>query len=441
MENIIRPILEFTVILPGMLLVYLPMRTYLKQSFFMLFLWLMPLLACISIIGGIFCWHFNMPTILLLFPVALFLILLYHWTLQISLWKSGSIFLAVCAVFNCINSLTIAVNGLLTAHQNLTEMPLWFCTKAGLFYNLVCWFFVLSACYPVSHYVRSMIENDNFAQTWYVFWIIPLLFIWLNIFMVPKYRQTLYTGRILQGYIVISIVLLFVLLILYAMFLFMAINLNRNANLQQENHILSLQQERYDNLCAAIEETRRARHDMRHHFLQLSALTEQGNLKGIQNYLRSASDKIPNMNMHFCNNHAVDSIISYYYSLAKRNQIPFYAQIDLPEQIGPDEMDLCLILSNLLENALEASLQAAPSKRDIKVYVYQQSPYMLLIYTENSFKGEIREKNGVFQSSKRPGDGIGIQSIRHMVGKNGGVTTFTYENGTFTAKIMLKLDV
>ena len=113
-----------------------------------------------------------------------------------------------------------------------------------------------------------MIDDKNFARTWYIFWILPLTFIGLNLFMVPRYRNTLYTGRILHGYIVISLVLLAILVLFYAMFLLMADSLNRNARLQQENHFLSLQQARYDNLRAAIEEARQARHDIRHHFLQ-----------------------------------------------------------------------------------------------------------------------------------------------------------------------------
>ena len=97
-----------------------------------------------------------------------------------------------------------------------------------------------------------MIDDENFARTWYIFWILPLTFIGLNLFMVPRYRNTLYTGRILHGYIVISLVLLAILVLFYAMFLLMADSLNRNARLQQENHFLSLQQARYDNLRAAI---------------------------------------------------------------------------------------------------------------------------------------------------------------------------------------------
>lgn len=441
MENIINPILECSVIIPGIFLAYLPMRNCLKHSVSRLLMWLCPLLLCSSVLCGIFCYYLNMPTILLLFPLLILFMFLYHQSLDTSIWKSGSTFLAICAIFACINSLSRCINAIFTAHQNLTEVPLWFCTRAGLIYNLVCWLFVLLVLHPASHSVRAMVDNDNFAHTWYVFWFIPLWFICLNIFMVPKYRQTIYTGRILQGYIVISLVLLVILVLFYAMFFLMAVNLNRNAKLQQENHFLALQQERYDNLCNAIEETRHARHDLRHHFLQLSSLAEQGDLEKIKAYLHAASSKIPDMNMHFSDNHAVDSIVSYYYSLAQQENIPFHVQIDLPECIGSGEMNVCLILSNLLENAQEASLRTTPSRRGIKIYVYQHSPYMLLIYTENSFEGEIREKNGIFQSSKRHGNGIGIQSVRNIVDKNGGICTFTYENNTFTAKIMLKLAV
>ena len=69
----------------------------------------------------------------------------------------------------------------------------------------------------------------------------------------------------------------------------MANSLNRNARLQQENYLLSIQQERYTNLCNAIEETCQARHDMRHHFLQLSSMAEAGDLEKIKEYLYDIS--------------------------------------------------------------------------------------------------------------------------------------------------------
>lgn len=434
-----RPILEIAVIIPGMLLAYLPVKACLRQAPFKLGLWMFPLLLGISLSGGIVCYYFQIMTTLFLIPVLLFLMLLYHKTLQISIWKSSSIFLAVCAVFACVKSLSRAVNAIMIFEPDIAEKQLWLCVKAGIFYNLICLSFVLIAWYPATHMVRILIADENFAQTWYIFWILPLIFIGLNQFMVPKYQSTLYTGQILQIYIVVSIVLLIILTLFYAIFLMMALSLNKNARLQQENHFLSLQQARYENLCSAIEEARQARHDIRHHFLQLSSLAEKGDLEKIKEYLSNANSKIPDYDLHFCENQAADSVISHYAALAKRENIPFRAKADLPAHISIDQIDMCLVLSNLLENALEASLKAKSSNRRIHAEVYLHHKHLLLIQVENTFEGKIQEKNHIFQSSKRPGNGVGIQSVRHIAEKNGGDSSFTYENGVFTAKIMLRI--
>ena len=265
------------------------------------------------------------------------------------------------------------------------------------------------------------------------------MFTGLNLFMVPKYKGTLYTGRILQGYIVISLVLLMILALFYTMFLLMAISLNRNARLQLENHFLTLKEQRYDNLLVAIEEARQARHDLRHHFVQLSSLAGQGDLEKIKLYLQTAIDKIPNLDMHFCENRAADSVIGYYCALARRDNIPFHAQVDLPGKLPVDEIDMCLILSNLLENALEASMKTSAKKRSITLSAYLHSSHLLLIQVSNPYDGQIIEKNHIFQSSKRQENGVGIQSVRRIAGKNGGASAFTYENGIFSAKIMLRM--
>ena len=73
--------------------------------------------------------------------------------------------------------------------------------------------------------------------------VLPLVFIALNLFMIPKYADTLYTGRVLQGYFVICIALLFLMLFFNAIFLLMAISINRNVRLQQENQPLSMQKQ------------------------------------------------------------------------------------------------------------------------------------------------------------------------------------------------------
>lgn len=437
MINILRPVLELTVVIPGLLLAYLPLNSSLRYSVRKLFGWLLLPSLGLCIAGGFFCYHVRISSAPFLLILTTGAIAIYMISLPVSIWKSGSISLAVCAVFACLNSISRAINAVMISESNLYGHELWFQIPAGLLYNGFCWLFVLLAWYPATHSVRDMAEDENLAQTWYVFWILPLVFIVLNLFMVPRYKGTLYSGRILKGYIIISLTLLLILCLFYTMFLLIADSLNKNAKLQQENHLLNMQQTRYDNLCTAIEETRHARHDMRHHFHQLSAMAENGDLEGIREYLSLTGSRIPSLDMHFCENRAADSVAGYYCELAHRSGIPFQAQMDLPAKVPVDEIDMCLVLSNLLENALEASQKTSPSRRHIKITAYLYAEHLILIQVSNPYDGEIREKNGIFQSSKRKGNGIGLQSVRRICEKNGGADSFTYKDGIFTAKVML----
>ena len=437
MKDVLRPILELTVVFPGLLLAYFPVRSYLKQSSAKLAVWEVPLLFGLCLGGGLFCYHFGLSTAFPLLLITIVTIFLYLKTLRLSLWKSGTIALAVCAVFACLNSLSRAVGTVITIRLQLPPDKPWFCFSACIFYNVICWLTAAAAYYPATHAVRAMVEDDNFAQTWYVFWVLPMVFILLNLFITPRYQITLRIGRVLQVYIVMSIALLFLMLFFNAIFLLMAISINRNVRLQQENQLLSMQQQRYESLKAAIEEARQARHDLRHQLCQLDALAEEGNLEKIKAYLSGAVSRIPSLEMHFCENRAADSVVGYYCALAKRENIPYSVQIDLPECLPVDEINLCLVLSNLLENALEASLRTAPARRKIKLTAYLHSGSLALIQVENTYDGVIREKGGVFQSSKRKGDGVGLQSVRHIAEKSGGVSTVTYQDGVFRARVML----
>ncbi len=162
-------------------------------------------------------------------------------------------------------------------------------------------------------------------------------------------------------------------------------------------------------------------------------------MEKIKKYLLAATGKISDYNLHFCENQAVDSVFGYYSALAKRENIPFHALVSLPADLSIDEIDLCLVFSNLLENALQASVKTEPARRKINVEVYPHHNHLLLIHVENTFDGKIQQKNNIFQSSKHSGNGIGIESVRHITDKNGGACDFTYEDGIFSAKIMLRI--
>ena len=86
MTDILRPVLELSVIIPGILLVYLPVKSYLRQASLKLTSWLLPLLLGICILGGAVCCALYLPTRWVLFPLLPVIMLIYHKTLTISVF-------------------------------------------------------------------------------------------------------------------------------------------------------------------------------------------------------------------------------------------------------------------------------------------------------------------------------------------------------------------
>lgn len=434
MIDVLRPIIEIAVIMPGLLLAYLPMSRHLRTSKGKLLLLWIPILNFLCTAGGGLCYFLRIKTIWVILPVFFITAVIYCRTLKTVRWKSISVILAVYGVFSCISSISGAINFIIYPGNNSP----WFCLNAALLYNLFCWIFVILAWYPATHAARDLLEYEGVAQTWYVFWVLPLLFIALNLFLTPIHSELLYQGRSMQLYIVNDLALLCLLLLFYMLFYLMANSLNRNDRLRQENQFLSMQQAQYDNLCTAIAETREARHDMRHHFSTLAALANRKEWSELKDYLALVQESIPDSELNLCENSAVDGVAGHYCLRYKENAIPFSIKLDLPYELPISEMDMCLVMSNLLENALEASLRTDKAKRYIKIEAYIHSNNVVLLTVENAFDGTATKKNGVFQSSKRRGDGVGIQSVRRISEKNGGYCRFTAENGIFCANIMLR---
>ena len=96
--ELLRPILELGVVIPGMLLACFPVKSSLKQPLSKLVLWLAPLLALLCAAGGMVCYARRMPTAPVLAGLTLLAAVIYIKTLRITLWKSGTVALSVCAV-------------------------------------------------------------------------------------------------------------------------------------------------------------------------------------------------------------------------------------------------------------------------------------------------------------------------------------------------------
>lgn len=103
-------------------------------------------------------------------------------------------------------------------------------------------------------------------------------------------------------------------------------------------------------------------------------------------------------------------------------------------------MDLCAVISNLLENASEACARMKSADRFINIKISSTTNSLLVIIIENSYEGNIQRLGNAFISSKKKGRrGIGISSVLNITEQYNGISRFEYQDQVFKASVLLKI--
>jgi len=189
-------------------------------------------------------------------------------------------------------------------------------------------------------------------------------------------------------------------------------------------NIIEMQRAYYPLLIERIEEARRARHDLRHHLGMAQKLLSAGKEEELKQYLdRYAVDVFSLPALTFCENHIVDVILRHFDVLARKNNIDFMVDAQIPEDIFIEDADLCSLIGNLLENALEACVYVTDEKRIS--FSMKRIKDSIVIVMENTFDGYVRIKGGKYISRKKTDrEGIGLISVNAIAEKYGGKAEF-----------------
>ncbi len=279
-----------------------------------------------------------------------------------------------------------------------------------------------------------MLEN---CKTWNYLWIIPLCYAIALTVCVDK-------ENLIQSwqYVIILITMPFCLYTTFLVVIKMFTETNENARLKENvrmiNLLLIVEEETYKSLSDRIAETKVARHDIRHHLSVIEAYLQSNDQNGLLDYLKQYRSSLPkDTELILCENYAANAIVQHCMENANKEGISVSADLQLPQKIGILDCDLCIILGNCLENALEACRRMKGEHK----YIHLKSELrgeMLGITVDNSFDGLVEEKNGMFFSHKREHqEGIGISSIRAVAAKYNGFANFTYEGKEFQVSVML----
>lgn len=203
-------------------------------------------------------------------------------------------------------------------------------------------------------------------------------------------------------------------------------------------NLLALQEEQYRRISDNIENSRRMRHDLRHHMVALQGFLQHEETERakeyVENYLNTEKQ---NQVVWLCGNHTINAVVGHYQSLAFGQRIAFTAQISIPDTLAVQNEDIAVLLGNLLENAIEATGNGV-GKRQIRLDM-ALSGSMLVITVENAFDGRVKMEAGNYVSTKGQHRGIGLQSIAAIAQKYSGFAEFSHTGDMFRSSVMLNL--
>ncbi|WP_135557155.1 sensor histidine kinase [Paenibacillus cymbidii] len=276
--------------------------------------------------------------------------------------------------------------------------------------------------------------------TWRFIWIVPALFYIMG--LVDSYKFLLDDIASIEYSITLLLLGGSAIITCYVLFDTMrqsvaATALRENARMAKQQ--LALQAEHYEILQSRIEEAKRARHDLRHHLSVLQSYIDTSEPEKLAAYLKEYKNSLPiDTEFIFCDNYAINSIVHYYFSLAKNDGIQMDVNLQLPGKKDISDSDLCIIFGNCIENAIEACRRMTTGQRYIRLNakVYEN---MLVITVDNSFDGIVAKNGEAFISRKKDGGGIGLSSISSVAQKYGGAARFEAVAEEFHLSVMLRI--
>lgn len=180
------------------------------------------------------------------------------------------------------------------------------------------------------------------------------------------------------------------------------------------------------------------RHDYRNHIQAMKAYAAVEDWDSIRRYLDELDTDLSTIDTVVkTGNRMTDAILNSKISLAKSKGIPVVAEAHIPVELRFSAMDLCTIIGNLFDNAIEANLALPQESRMIRIYMDMKNTQLYLSFTNFTAQKKQKKENGRFRSTKGKGHGFGLVRIDAIVERLGGYLSRNSEDGAFTTEILL----
>lgn len=208
---------------------------------------------------------------------------------------------------------------------------------------------------------------------------------------------------------------------------------------QHQNDLLEVHYREVENMY---NQMRGWRHDYSNHIQVLKSYAYEEDIPSIKNYLNEIDNDFKTVNKIIrTGNKMTDAILNSKISLARSKNIPINITANIPTKLSIPEIELCIILGNIFDNAIEASLKLGEADRMIRIYMDMKGTQLYISFTNLTATKKLKKEHGIFKTSKGKGHGFGLIRVDEVVNRNHGFISRNSEDGAFTIEVLLPQDI
>ena len=278
-----------------------------------------------------------------------------------------------------------------------------------------------------------------------VVWIL-LCFIWnhyhflkeeriFSAIVILLYLGILFLGIYYDGFIAGGIAALIFVLLEYLLQRIM--KREEDKTIIYQNKLMKQQMDEIENIYMTM---RGWRHDYHNHLQSLKGYLSLNKVDQMKNYLNELETDLDSIDtLYHSGNLQLDSILNAKLAIAEKGQIRIHCDASIPPQLHVSDLDLCVILGNLLDNAIESCRKIKnPDERFIRVYIGILKKQLYISIT-NATSETVKQRTDHYFTTKRGDHGHGLKRVDQVVKKYDGYLNRQNEPGVFATEIVLPL--
>ncbi len=428
--------LSFMIIFPTAIMCFLPMKNRLKMPLPRLMVVGSVILLPLVLVATAVEYYMDVSINMVMLPLVLISFILYVRSVDADISVCIAIFLWCWSMMSSISNMAAAIDAVYNPKMGADDVTAAFVISQQLI--AIAW--IALSAYPVIKYGTRIIDNLKLRNIWYASTPVTAIYLSLNFLIRPLHYDTLYTNKVFIAFIAVIAALFVTQIFLTVLFYYIVNEIDSHAQLAERTRLLEMQESQYITQQKYIEATARERHDFRHAVRTLDELLRAGDLTEMRRFLDDYIQAMPkNTITRYCNINAVNALLNYYAGNAEEYGIKLLLEIDIPDNISIGTVELCSLLGNILENAVNACLEVPTVKRFIHLSVMNRDDTALYIVSTNCYGKKLRIKDGKYLSTHRRRNGLGLRSIAWTAQSYGGLADFSNDEENFYINVKIPL--